>query len=102
MEDDYNVIQADWQAENTLNFIAGWDEPLDDYYYEEDYEEDYEEEEDDDPRCVCGVYLSEHALLGCDKGFTTPKEWEAEKRLIQRLARLEEDGMIGSDWQWWE
>jgi hypothetical protein len=39
-----------------------------------------EDAEDDDPRCVCGVYLSEHSLCGCPDGFQTPKQYEASKK----------------------
>ena len=42
-----------------------------------------ESQEDDDPRCVCGVYRSEHAMMGCADGFQTPAEWEATKRQMQ-------------------
>lgn len=40
---------------------------------------------DDDPRCVCGVYRSEHSLCGCPEGFQTPKQWESEKEFISTL-----------------
>jgi len=42
-------------------------------------------EPDDDPRCVCGVYRSEHAAMGCPEGFQTPDSWEQEKAFIAEL-----------------
>ena len=46
---------------------------------------DGEDGEDDDPQCVCGVYRSEHALLGCPEGFQTAREWNRERDFIQSL-----------------
>lgn len=40
---------------------------------------------DDDPQCVCGVYRSEHAMMGCSEGFQTAKAWESEKEFISSL-----------------
>lgn len=60
-----------------------------------------DEVEDDDPRCVCGVYRSEHAAMGCPEGFQTPEQWEAERSLIRNMARREASGEIDPGWEWW-
>jgi hypothetical protein len=44
------------------------------------------EDEDDNPQCVCGVYLSEHTLCGCPEGFQTPAQWEKERESIRQRA----------------
>ena len=47
--------------------------------------------EHDDPRCACGVYLSEHPLCGCPEGFQTEAQWAADrKRIYQRVAMVDE------------
>ena len=43
-----------------------------------------EPEENDDPKCVCGVYRSEHALCGCPEGFQSPESWEKERQAIRQ------------------
>lgn len=43
-------------------------------------------DEDEDPQCVCGVYLSEHAMMGCADGFVTMEQWEQEMKAIERRA----------------
>lgn len=40
---------------------------------------------DDDPICVCGTHLSEHALCGCER-FQTPKDYEASKRAYSNMS----------------
>lgn len=47
------------------------------------------DEYDDDPRCVCGVYLSEHSAMGCPDGFQTPRQWERTKAEIGRRVHEE-------------
>jgi hypothetical protein len=49
-------------------------------------EQNEAEEEDDDPRCVCGVYRSEHSMMGCPEGFQTPASWEVERAAIREEA----------------
>lgn len=58
-------------------------------------------EEDDDPRCVCGVYRSEHAMMGCPEGFQTAKQWDDERSAIHRFAEMEACGEIEPGWEWW-
>lgn len=53
-----------------------------------------DEDYDDDPRCVCGVYRSEHALLGCPEGFQTAASWKVERDQIREGIFAEDDG----DW----
>lgn len=53
------------------------------------------EEVDDDPQCVCGVYRSEHAMMGCPEGFQTAKQWEAEKEFIGSLDDWEYERIYG-------
>ena len=48
--------------------------------------------QDDDPQCVCGVFLSEHSMLGCSDGFITPQDWEVEKQRIYDQVLMENDG----------
>jgi hypothetical protein len=50
-----------------------------------------EEDHDDDPRCVCGVYRSEHALMGCPEGFQTPNQWASEREAIRARVWRGED-----------
>lgn len=50
-----------------------------------------EETEDDDPRCVCGVYRSEHSLCGCPEGFQSLSSWKEEKAFIISLDSDEYD-----------
>lgn len=49
------------------------------------------EGEDDDPRCVCGTYKSEHALCGCSDGFQTPESWAKEvEAIVEHVERFDE------------
>lgn len=54
-----------------------------------------EDEIDDDPRCVCGVYRSEHAGMGCPEGFQLPEAWAREREAIR--ARVFADDSDGRD-----
>lgn len=40
---------------------------------------------DNDPRCVCGTYRSEHQLCGCPEGFQTAASWAAELETIEEM-----------------
>lgn len=42
-----------------------------------------DEEPDEDPQCVCGVYRSEHGLMGCPEGFQTKESWDRERDAIR-------------------
>ncbi len=44
-----------------------------------------DENTDDDPQCVCGVYRSEHRMLGCPEGFQTAESWDQEREFIRSL-----------------
>ena len=50
--------------------------------------------EDDDPICVCGVYRSEHAGMGCGN-FQTAEQWAAEKEFIMSLDDDQYHGIYG-------
>ena len=56
-------------------------------------------EGDDDPQCVCGVYLSEHAAMGCSEGFQTPTEWNAWKRDVLPILLRQEDPYYEADYE---
>jgi len=56
-----------------------------------------EEIEDDDPQCVCGVYLSEHRMMGCPEGFQTSAQWEKERQAIRE--RVDRD-YYGDAYDW--
>jgi len=60
------------------------------------------EPEDDDPQCVCGVYRSEHAMMGCQEGFQTAEQWRSEKQVIYDHVRMEDEGDIAPGWEWWD
>jgi len=62
---------------------------------------DPNDEDDDDPRCVCGVYLSEHALCGCPEGFQLPTDWEWERAVIRERAFREYDDLPEMDEAYW-
>ena len=49
---------------------------------------------EDDPRCVCGVYRSEHALCGCP-GFQTADDWKTERAFIESLSDWEYERIYG-------
>ena len=55
-----------------------------------------DEPEDIDPQCICGVYHSEHSMLGCSDGFMTPEDWERQKAAM-RDRIIEDDGYIYDD-----
>ncbi len=61
--------------------------------------DDRDDEVDDDPVCVCGVYLSEHALCGCPEGFQTPDQWREERERIYASVSYDEEGynLYGDD-----
>ena len=50
---------------------------------------------DDDPQCVCGVYRSEHSMMGCSEGFQTPEQWEREREFIRSLDDDEYERIYG-------
>ena len=60
-------------------------------------------EEDDDPQCVCGVYRSEHAMMGCKEGFQTPAQWESGmKRMIGTKMRYKAIQLGNGKWVCWD
>ena len=65
------------------------------------YGQDDTPEEEDDAQCVCGVYRSEHAMMGCPEGFQTPAQWEKEKRAIWDALEAEDrDGRYREDYEY--
>lgn len=54
------------------------------------------DEEYDDPPCCCGVYRSEHSMLGCGN-FQSPESWRTESEFITSLDDDEYERIYGRD-----
>jgi hypothetical protein len=83
-----NAKDAKRSAKDAINtsmvrdHIEGWEpDPMRDVQAEE-----ADSLVDDDPQCVCGVYRSEHGMMGCTEGFQTAGSWAVERKAIQAMS----------------